>query len=373
MITRTRHKTLEKGIYERSGPTGTTYLVRVRRQNRNVSASFDTLAEARLFRAKVLAETVLHPNAAEALTQKAQHLAERMTLSALLDWYEQAETVHKKGAAQERTRLNKLRRQPIARLATHHVRPEDVMRLLRDLRDEGLRDSSVYKYFTLLNDLFRRAIAKKVIPHRNPLDAVDRDDLHALLPTWKGVTRERRLTADEEARLIDALSRARNPQVLPFVLLLIATGCRRNELLQARWSDYDPDRGTLRRPRKMHAAPVTIPLSDYAIRLIESLRDPPAPTHRRQDNDRPPDQTLLFPLLSPDKLRSAWNQAVRRAGLADLRLHDLRHEAISRLFEAGFNIKEAQLVSGHRTVQSLLRYVNPQPEALREKLNRVRR
>lgn len=192
-------------------------------------------------------------------------------------------------------------------------------------------------------------------------------------PPGGGVARERRLLEDEEARLIDALSRARNPQMLPFVLLSIATGCRRNELLEARWSDFDPHRGTLKRPRKMHDGPVLIPLSDYAVRLIESLRDPPGPTHRRKDNTDPLDHSRLFPLLSPDKVRSAWKQALKRAGIPDLRLHDLRHEAISRLFEAGFNIKEAQMVSGHRTVQSLLRYVNPHPHDIRQKLNQVRR
>lgn len=368
-----KERTVERGIYARTGPTGTTYLVRMRRQNRRVAATFDNLAEARLFRSKLLANTALHPEAADVLSQKAQHLAKNMTLAQLVDWYETAETANKKGATAERARLNKLRRQPITRLVVKQIRPEDVMRLLRDLKAQGLKDSSVYKYFTLLNDLFRRAIAKKVIPHHNPLDGVDRDDLRALLPAWKGVVRERRLLEDEEARLIDALSCARNPQILPFVLLSIATGCRRNELLEARWSDFDPIRGTLRRPRKMHEGPVLIPLSDYAVRLIESLRDPPNPTHRRKENTDPVDRSLLFPLLSPDKVRSAWKQALKRAGIHDLRLHDLRHEAISRLFEAGFNIKEAQMVSGHRSIQSLLRYVNPHPHDIRQKLNQVRR
>lgn len=152
-----------------------------------MSPLFDNLAEARLFRSKLLANTALHPEAADVLSQKAQHLAKNMTLAQLVDWYETAETANKKGATAERARLNKLRRQPITRLVVKQIRPEDVMRLLRDLKAEGLKDSSVYKYFTLLNDLFRRAIAKKVIPHRNPLDGVDRDDSVRYCPPGRGV------------------------------------------------------------------------------------------------------------------------------------------------------------------------------------------
>ncbi len=365
-----KERTLDTGIYERTGPNGTTYMVRMRRQQKRIAQTFNTLSEARLFRAKVLADTALHPQAADVLTQKAQHLADKMPLSDLIKWYEKAETSLKKGAAAETTRLNKLRRQPIAKLSVSRVRPEDVLQLMRDLKSGGLKDSSVYKYFTLLNDMFRRGAVKKIIPHRNPLDAVDRDDLHGLLPAWKGVERTRRLVGDEEARLIDALSRSRNPQLLFFLLLSIATGCRRSELLDARWEDYHPARGLLLRPRKGHATPQAIPLSDYAVRVIESLKDPPAPKYQRKA--RPIDKERIFALLSNHQLRSGWESACKRAGITDLRWHDSRHEMLSRMFEAGFNIKEAQMVSGHKTVQSLMRYVNPHEQDIKDKLNKLK-
>ncbi|MCH8489816.1 MAG: tyrosine-type recombinase/integrase [Oceanicaulis sp.] len=45
-----------------------------------------------------------------------------------------------------------------------------------------------------------------------------------------------------------------------------------------------------------------------------------------------------------------------RAGLSDLRLHDLRHEAVSRLFERGLNVIEVSTISGHRELRMLARY-----------------
>ena len=62
---------------------------------------------------------------------------------------------------------------------------------------------------------------------------------------------------------------------------------------------------------------------------------------------------------------------VRRAGLTNLRFHDLRHEAASLFFEAGQNVPEDALVSGHRTPTMLFRYTHPRPELIAQKLART--
>ena len=61
----------------------------------------------------------------------------------------------------------------------------------------------------------------------------------------------------------------------------------------------------------------------------------------------------------------------RSAGLPSLRFHDLRHEAVSRFFEAGLSIPEVALMSGHRDTRMLMRYTHLRPEALAEKLAKV--
>ena len=57
------------------------------------------------------------------------------------------------------------------------------------------------------------------------------------------------------------------------------------------------------------------------------------------------------------------------AGINDLRFHDLRHEGICRLFEAGLNIPEVAMISGHLSWQNLKRYTHLRPEAVLEKLD----
>ena len=59
---------------------------------------------------------------------------------------------------------------------------------------------------------------------------------------------------------------------------------------------------------------------------------------------------------------------MKRAGLSNLRFHDLRHEAVSRFFERGLSVPEVALISGHRDVRMLFRYTHPRPEDIAEKL-----
>jgi integrase len=85
----------------------------------------------------------------------------------------------------------------------------------------------------------------------------------------------------------------------------------------------------------------TIPLTDDAIALLrDAIR-----------NDR------VFP-ISANAFRLAWERLKRRAGIDDLRFHDLRHEAISRFFEKGLMVPEVALISGHRDMRMLLRYAH---------------
>ena len=74
-------------------------------------------------------------------------------------------------------------------------------------------------------------------------------------------------------------------------------------------------------------------------------------------------QPRVSPRIFPYKARTIgtyFTRAVAAAGIDDLHLHDLRHEAISRLFAAGFRIEQVALVSGHRDWQMLKRYTHIQ-------------
>jgi integrase len=68
----------------------------------------------------------------------------------------------------------------------------------------------------------------------------------------------------------------------------------------------------------------------------------------------------------------AFTKACRYCGIEDLVFHDLRHEAISRLFEAGYSIPEVALVSGHKSWKHLQRYTQIRPQSLHRSTNTLK-
>jgi integrase len=75
----------------------------------------------------------------------------------------------------------------------------------------------------------------------------------------------------------------------------------------------------------------------------------------------------IFP-ISAHAITVAFRRSCRRSGIKDLRFHDLRHEAISRLFEKGLSLAEVAVISGHKTWSMLRRYTHLKAEDLVKKL-----
>jgi len=92
-----------------------------------------------------------------------------------------------------------------------------------------------------------------------------------------------------------------------------------------------------------------VPLTGVALSVLQDLE--------REDD-------VVFPVKA-GTLKQSWVCLVKRAGISDLRFHDLRHEAISRLLEKGLKIPEAANVSGHKTASMLMRYAHPDPVKVR--------
>ena len=78
----------------------------------------------------------------------------------------------------------------------------------------------------------------------------------------------------------------------------------------------------------------------------------------------------LWPWRTPDIVSHSFREICQGNGIENLRFHDLRHEATSRLFErGGLNVMEVSMITGHKTLQMLQRYTHPDPEKVRDKLD----
>ena len=152
--------------------------------------------------------------------------------------------------------------------------------------------------------------------------------------------RERRLMPGEFSQLQAAASTMSSWYLWPIVELAIETAMRKSELLSLQWSNIDLEKSIALLPQTKNGSSRWVPLSPRACEMLLSLE---------KTDER------VFP-IGPDALRYGWDRLCRKAEIAGLRFHDLRHEAVSRLFEMNLTVPEVAFISGHKTPSQLFKY-----------------
>ncbi|MGC9519980.1 MAG: tyrosine-type recombinase/integrase [Desulfuromonadaceae bacterium] len=167
--------------------------------------------------------------------------------------------------------------------------------------------------------------------------------------------RERYLNQKEALRLFEALERSESKHLKYIITMLLLTGARKNEVLNAKWTDFDLEQRIWSIEFNKSGKTRHVPLSDSVMRLLETLP-------RTEDNP------YLFP--SPVtgepyvQIFNSWDTARKRAGLADVRIHDLRHSFASFLINSGRSLYEVQNILGHTQVKTTQRYSHLSQESL---------
>lgn len=269
----------------------------------------------------------------------------RITLADIVLRYRDTISIKKRGYGIERSVLTAFLRHPICHKTLSHVTAEDFASY-RDQRLQTIKPSTLRRQFNPLQNMFEIARTEWNLPIReNPISK--------LRVASSDQRRERRLRDGELENLTATAQHFRNPLILPIVLFAVETGMRRSEILGLTWNDVVSEKRSviLRQTKNGHSR--TIPLSTRALSILRTV----------QKADQ-----RIFP-ISANAFRLAWERLRARAGLSDLRFHDLRHEAISRFFEMGLSVPEVALISGHRDMRMLFRYTHPLRETILKKLN----
>jgi integrase len=263
--------------------------------------------------------------------------AEKMTLGELLTRYVNEVTPAKRGAVSEKSRINSIVRCPIAHRTLAKLTSSDVA-TYRDERLKSVAPATIVRELNTISHAIEIATREwgLWVP-RNPVKLVRRP------PVPRG--RTRRLKEGEEQRLLSACDRGRTPLLKPLIILAIETGMRRGELLDLRWKHVDLKLRVAHLPLTKNGDSRDVPLSRHAVETLEVLRTAEAKGER------------VFPMTG-NSVRLAFEHLRVRAEMSDLHFHDLRHEAISRLFEKGLNIAEVSAISGHRELKMLQRYTH---------------
>jgi len=267
-----------------------------------------------------------------------------LTVADLLCRYRDIVTPSKRGAEPERYRLGTLLAHQIAKVPLSKLSPASAAKY-RDDRLALVQPGTVRRELAILQHCF--ALAKREWGIPLPCNPV----LEIKLPDT-AKARSRRLAQDDLTKLLDALKSNTAWYLRPLISLAVETGMRRGELLSIRWQDVNRKARTVSILKTKNGHPRTIPLTPKALETLSGL---------------PWTSEYVFP-VSPNAVRLAWERLRKRAGVQELRLHDLRHEAVSRFFEMGLTTPEVALISGHRDPRMLSRYTHLRPEKVAEKL-----
>lgn len=139
--------------------------------------------------------------------------------------------------------------------------------------------------------------------------------------------------------------------------IAVESGMRQGEIHRLKWSDIDDTAGVIHLLRKDKKAEGG--RSEAKIPILKGVREAllrARNTTGQGDN--------LFQVKHSESMSDKFARMTRKIDIPDLRFHDLRHEAISRMFERGMRVEQVRVVSGHRTLDQLSRYVNLRPEDL---------
>lgn len=243
------------------------------------------------------------------------------------------------------------------------LRVRDINRALADVLASGVSRTTVHHIHSTLSTMLRAAVREGVIAH-SPMEHAKRPERSQHDATVLRPHQIKRFVAEAE----------RDQRIGPLVLLALATGARKSELLALTWDDIDLDRGemliTKSHRREKGRVIADTPKSRYARRALAldpRIADVMRSHQRRQAEKRlavvswlRPD--LVFtsdrggPLTHDNRtVFEAWKALRSRAGVPSIRFHDLRHTVGTGLVRQ-VGVKAAQEALGHSTPATTLRW-----------------
>jgi len=166
--------------------------------------------------------------------------------------------------------------------------------------------------------------------------------------------RDRRFNEGEEEKLLEAACCYGDGQLACIIAFAVETAMRRTELASICAEHVDWKKKYVLLPKTKTGVSRRVPLSPLAFDILFNRER----------------KTGLIWDMRPDSISQAFERVCITAGIENLRFHDLRHEATSRLFELGLNMIEVAAITGHTSLEMLKRYTHPRADEMAKKLER---
>ncbi|NIB45131.1 tyrosine-type recombinase/integrase [Pseudomaricurvus alkylphenolicus] len=219
------------------------------------------------------------------------------------------------------------------------------------LLDEGLAHATCDHHLKLIRHSLNLAVEWGLL-EKNPAEKI---------PLFRVDNRkERYMTDEEQARLLEVLDKHPNRVIALLVKFLLCTGARVNEALTATWDNVDTDNKVWRIPatnsksKKINSKP----LNQSALDILKELRE----------LNRYHDHLFVNPRTGKPyvNVQKPWRRIRTEAGLPELRLHDLRHQFASMLVNSGRSLYEVQQILGHSDPTVTQRYAHLSSSTMQE-------
>ncbi len=331
---------------------GSSYRVRITKEGKKtISATFSTKKDALRWAAET--ESKIYSGLTNELWGS-KSLA-KVSFQEVANRYIRTHSVHKKDSVSEIGIIKRL----INKWEGLDIRKID-RQIVIELRDEliarGRAGSTINHYFNAISKIYQMANDELQLVVNNPIRGLKR------FPNNNG--RTVRVNQDIEDLLLAHCQAIKTPLLASIIEFAIETGMRRGEILGLYWTDIDINNRRAYLHKTKNGEGRQVPLT---LRSIEILKKLPIVNGK------------VFP-ITYDCLRSQFKRLKKYSKLrwvgygqnpfCNLRFHDFRHEALSRLSDAGLNVIELSYISGHKTLGMLKRYTHPSHTSVLSKLDK---
>jgi integrase len=307
----------------------TRFCVEVRIRGRYRSKTFKTRLEATTWAADVERE----------FAGGGADIPKDKSVADAFDRYAREVSPGKKGARWETIRLKKIGRADLASIMLCNVAPDDISDWMESAL-KTLNPSTVRREIGLISAVFETARKKWKWIAVNPCQDID----------WPSPSdpRDRRISADEEAKILAALKHreaaptSTTHQVAIAFLVALETAMRQGEIFGLSWEHTFLDERYVHLPDTKNGKARNVPLSKRAVELLKLIG-----------------QKESGKVFTANQASAAtlFRRAVARAKIEDLTFHDTRHEALTRLARKIDVLDLARMV-GHKDPRMLMIYYN---------------
>lgn len=316
------------------------------------SGVFDRKTDAKIWAAQV--ESDIRRGRFLPKTAHSKH-----TLAESIDRYVEEVLPEKAKTTQEsdHSRLDFWRRE-LGHVTLKHLNYEQLEDIIPAIRASGRGngDTSIRRHFAVLSHILSMTIRWGWLAI-SPIPRV------RLPQEPKG--RVRFLDNEELSRLLEALYKGDNTALYAAVVLSLATGMRRGELLALTWDRVDLDRGHITLTNTKNGSTRGVPLTGEALMVLKDYG-----RVRRLDTSR------VFPSSNGKGgvcFRKPFLRALTKTGIKDFHWHDLRHTCASYLAMSGAQLQTIAEILGHRSLQMTMRYSHLSQAHLRNEAEKMTR